>query len=140
MPSGGIYADSERNKEVPVSSQPGDSLRRAAWLHRRALERAAHAYRGPSTDLDSRLAPLVGQNVGAVLVRLGESDLIGVGTGEDAFDFGMRQVHYIWGGAGCDVRLEVNPITRVVQSYEWSEMGYLCQRYAAQLDGKEGVL
>lgn len=99
-----------------------------------------HSYRSSTTDLDSRLAPLVGQNVGAVLVRLGEPELIGVGTSEDPFNFGMRQVHYIWGMAGCNVLIDVNPVTHVVTSFEWSEMGYLCQHYAAQLDGKDGVL
>ena len=131
VPVGGIYADPEANREVEAPAVPWHSLQEAAAAQFYALN-----HQRATTDLGSRLAALVGQNLRTVVALLGEPQVVVVDTGEDALDFGMRRMHRVWTMSGCIVHIEVNPVTHVVKSYEWSEEGVGCQRYAAQLDGK----
>jgi|HubBroStandDraft_6_1064221.scaffolds.fasta_scaffold924885_2 hypothetical protein len=129
----GIYADPEKNKDMAT-------IDKAAWRARTARESAAHAERAPSVNPATRVASLMGQNVGALIARLGEPELNGADDGVKPFDFGLRRVHDLWIVDGCILWIDVDPFTHVMESFEWSEIGLGCQRLAAQLDGKASFL
>jgi hypothetical protein len=97
----------------------------------------------PPTNLDSRLAPLVWQNISVAVSRLGGPQGEPIVDGDVVYEWSESRAHTISGtvlwnedvSEACTISLTTDRATRIVKSFKWTELRGGCQRFADKLDG-----
>jgi hypothetical protein len=96
----------------------------------------------PATNLDSRLAPLVGQNISVAVSRLGGPQGEPIENGDVVFEWSRSHLYPIWGTSiwndqlteYCTISLPTDPTTHVVKSFKWTEQRGGCEWFAQKFD------